>query len=284
MARALTAPSPAKLNLTLRVLGRRDDGRHNIDSVMVLTDFADRVTVSPRADGELRRGWTHPQVRDEDDLCMRAARLLRRESGVADGATIAVRKNIPPGGGLGGGSSNAATTLMLLNQLWRTGLRRRRLQTLAMLLGADAPFFVYGRTARARGAGEKLSAARAAWIEKRRHFLIVTPAAMSPTAEVYRRYDELQSLQSSEAAAADGGNDLSAAAMDLFPRIAAAAESLRRAAGEARLSGAGASVFAAFESRAAAAAAKRKLPPPLSSRAVVAALLPRHPLADSPPT
>ena len=282
MARALTAPSPAKLNLTLRVLGRRDDGRHNIDSVMVLTDFADRVTVSPRADGELRRGWTHPQVRDKDDLCMRAARLLRRESGIAEGATIAVRKNIPPGGGLGGGSSNAATTLMLLNQLWRTGLRRRRLQALAMHLGADAPFFVYGRTARARGAGEKLSAARAAWIEKRRHFLIVTPAAMSPTAEVYRRYDELQSLQSSEAAA-DGGNDLSAAAMDLFPRIAAAAESLRRAAGEARLSGAGASVFAAFESRAAAAAAKRKLPPPLSSRAVVAALLPRHPLADSPP-
>ena len=283
MARALTAPSPAKLNLTLRVLGRRDDGRHNIDSVMVLTDFADRVTVSPRADGELRRGWTHPQVRDEDDLCMRAARLLRRESGVANGATIAVRKNIPPGGGLGGGSSNAATTLMLLNQLWRTGLRRRRLQTLAMRLGADAPFFVYGRTARARGAGEKLSAARAAWIEKRRHFLIVTPAAMSPTAEVYRRYDELQSLQGSEVAA-DGGNDLSAAAMDLFPRIAAAAESLRRTAGEARLSGAGASVFAAFESRAAAAAAKRKLPPPLSSRAVVAALLPRHPLADLPPT
>ena len=283
MARALTAPSPAKLNLTLRVLGRRDDGRHNIDSVMVLTDFADRVTVSPRADGELRRGWTHPQVRDEDDLCMRAARLLRRESGIADGATIAVRKNIPPGGGLGGGSSNAATTLMLLNQLWRTGLRRRRLQTLAMLLGADAPFFVYGRTARARGAGEKLSAVRAAWIEKRRHFLIVTPAAMSPTAEVYRRYDELQGLQSSESAA-DGGNDLLAAAMDLFPRIAAAAESLRRAAGEARLSGAGASVFAAFESRAAAAAAKRKLPPPLSSRAVVAALLSRHPLADSPPT
>lgn len=267
---SLTALSPAKLNLCLRVLGRRADGMHNIDSVMTLVDFADTVSVARRDDGKLRRRWAHPQVRE--DLCMRAARLLRRAAGVRAGADITVRKRIPVGGGLGGGSSNAASALLALNILWQTRLRKRELASLAAKLGADAPFFIFGRTARARGAGERLTAAKSAFLQKYKHFLLVFPGVVSATAAVYAEYENLTSGRGKRKISGvliDNVNHLADAAFNLHPQIASAARVLRRAAGEARLSGGGACVYAAYSGREAALAAQAALP--AGTRSVVAA-------------
>ena len=277
----LRVPAPAKLNLSLRVLGRRADGMHNIDSVMTLIEMADTVTVSSRADGKLRRAWTHPQV-GAGDLCMRAASMLRQATDSRAGATIAVHKRIPVGGGLGGGSSNAASTLWALNWLWRTRLRRRQLMAVAAQLGADVPFFLFGRAARAGGVGEALRPTKTLFLQKYKYYLLVFPAVMSATAAAYAEYENLTltpTKRTITGALIDNTNNLAGAVFNLHPQIAAAARMLRRRAGEARLSGSGACVFAAFASRSAAEQARRALP--VGVRAEVTAALPRHPLANN---
>lgn len=275
----LSVPAPAKLNLSLRVLDRRADGMHNIDSVMTLVEMADTVTVSPRTDGKLQRAWTHPQV-GENDLCMRAAAMLRQATNSRAGATIAVCKRIPVGSGLGGGSSNAASTLWALNRLWRTRLRRRQLMALGARLGADVPFFLFGRTARARGVGETLCATKPPFLQKHKHYLLVFPAVMSATAAAYAEYENLtlaRTKRTMAGALIDNTNSLAGAVFNLHPQIAAAARMLRRRAGEARLSGSGACVFAAFASRRAAEQARQTLPK--TARATVTTALAEHPLA-----
>ncbi|MGI9297442.1 MAG: 4-(cytidine 5'-diphospho)-2-C-methyl-D-erythritol kinase [Gammaproteobacteria bacterium] len=257
----IAAAAPAKLNLDLRVFGRRADGLHEIDTIMTPLDFGDEIAVSARADGQICRRWTHPQV--ADDLCVRAARLLKSETGARQGADISVRKRIPVGGGLGGGSSDAAAVLRALNTLWKTRLSKRDLMTLAARLGADAPFFIFGKAARARGAGEKLTAAKSPFLQKYRHYLLVFPRVMSGTAAAYSEYEKLTSARITrkmDGVLIDNINDLAQAVFRLHPKIAAAARMLRRTAGEARLSGGGACVFAAFANRAAAENARRALP------------------------
>ena len=150
-------PAPAKLNLFLHVVGRRADGYHLLESVFVLIDWADVLHFDLRDDGRLLRhdlGVTLPA----DDLCLRAARLLQSEAGVALGADIRIDKRVPSGAGMGGGSSDAATVLLALNRLWGLHWPRQRLLALAARLGADVPFFVYGRNALVQGIGEQLSA------------------------------------------------------------------------------------------------------------------------------
>lgn len=260
-ARLLTLAAPAKLNLDLRVFDRRDDGLHEIDSVMTPLDFGDVVSVSVRADGKLSRKWSHPQVRN--DLAMRAARLLKAETGASGGADIVVHKRIPVGGGLGGGSSNAATVLRALNSLWQTGLKKQELATLALRLGADVPFFIFGRPARVRGAGERLSAAKSPFLQKYKHYVLLFPGVVSHTAAAYRQRENLTSGRVKRKitnVVIDNTNDLAAAVFYLHPEVASAARLLRRVAGEARLSGSGSCLFAAFDSRAAAESAKTKLP------------------------
>ena len=261
MADEIIAAAPAKLNLDLRVFGRRADGLHEIDTIMTPLDFADEVAVSARGDGRIYRRWTHPQV--ADDLCIQAARLLKKETGARGGANIAVQKRIPVGGGLGGGSSNAAAVLLALNTLWKTRLSRRDLMDLAARLGADVPFFIFGKAARARGAGEKLAPAKSAFLQKYRHYLLVFPRVVSRTAAAYREYEKLTSERATRKISGvltDNTNDLARAVFRLHPKIAAAARMLRRTAGEARLSGSGACVFAAFASRRAAENARANLP------------------------
>ena len=132
-------PAPAKLNLFLHVVGRREDGYHELQTVFQFIDLADRVRISHRTDTLLRRTVAIPGVAEADDLVIRAARLLRDESGVEKGAGIGVEKRIPLGGGLGGGSSDAASTLVGLNRLWDLGMDAERLAALAAKLGADVP-------------------------------------------------------------------------------------------------------------------------------------------------
>lgn len=149
-------PAPAKLNLFLHVLGRRPDGYHLLQTAFQLIDLADTLTLSARADGEIRRIDPLPGLALADDLCVRAARALQIATGSRLGAEIALDKRIPIGGGLGGGSSDAATVLVALNEIWQTGLNDDDLAAIGLQLGADVPVFVHMHSAWAEGVGEVL--------------------------------------------------------------------------------------------------------------------------------
>lgn len=149
-------PAPAKINLFLHVTGRRTDGYHLLQSVFMLLDWQDTLHIDTRPDGQLKRHDLNVPL-PEDDLCLKAARLLQNESGISLGCDIHIHKAIPWGAGLGGGSSDAATVLLALNQLWRLHWPRQRLEALALRLGADVPFFVRGHNAWVEGIGDDIA-------------------------------------------------------------------------------------------------------------------------------
>ena len=151
-------PAPAKLNLFLHVLGRRADGYHELQTVFQLLEHGDEIRLQPRSDGRIQRHSGASGVTTEEDLVVRAARLLAAQTERTHGVDISVRKRIPMGGGLGGGSSDAATTLLVLNRLWGLDLPLDTLAELAPRLGADVPVFVRGTSAWAGGVGERLQA------------------------------------------------------------------------------------------------------------------------------
>ncbi|WDS35901.1 4-(cytidine 5'-diphospho)-2-C-methyl-D-erythritol kinase [Pseudoxanthomonas sp.] len=151
-------PAPAKLNLCLRITGRRADGYHDLQSAFRILDWGDRVGIRLRADGHIGRvGASVPGVAEADDLLVRAALLLKNHANTAQGAEICVEKRIPAGGGFGGGSSDAATVLRVLDRLWDLDLGEDALAALGLTLGADVPVFVRGRNAWAEGVGEQLT-------------------------------------------------------------------------------------------------------------------------------
>ena len=174
-------PAPAKLNLFLHVVGRRADGYHLLQSAFVLVDRADRLRFALRDDGRIRRVNDVPGVAPDEDLAVRAARALQEASGVRRGADIEVEKHIPMGAGLGGGSSDAATTLRVLNRLWSAGLDEASLAALGLRLGADVPFFLFGRAAWVEGVGERLQPLDwpPLW------YAVLVPPAAVPTKEVF---------------------------------------------------------------------------------------------------
>ena len=174
-------PAPAKLNLFLHVIGRRADGYHLLQSVFTLIDFSDRLRFRIREDGIIGRIKSLPDVAAENDLTLRAATVLRRATGTPLGCDIELDKRIPMGGGLGGGSSDAATTLLVLNTLWKTGLARSELQSLGLQLGADVPFFIFGRNALAEGVGEVLQEIDLPPL----FYLVLTPSVGVPTEQIF---------------------------------------------------------------------------------------------------
>ena len=149
-------PAPAKINLFLHIVGRRADGYHLLQSVFRLIDLQDTIYIRIRDDGEIHRASQHPDVPEAQDLTIRAARLLKAHANCSLGADIAIEKRIPMGGGLGGGSSDAATVLIALNYLWKLNLSRKTLMELGLQLGADVPFFIFGKNAWVEGIGEKI--------------------------------------------------------------------------------------------------------------------------------
>jgi len=270
-------PAPGKLNLFLHVLGRRADGYHLLQTVFRLIDRGDRVGVAARGDGEIRRHEPLPGVAPEEDLCVRAARLLKRRCGTSLGADLALEKNLPIGGGLGGGSSDAATTLIVLNRLWNAGLARGELQALALQLGADVPFFVFGENALGEGIGEHLTALvlPPAW-----YLVLVPPVALS-TQDVFSDNAltrNTKPLKIPPFFSGLGANDLEAVALKRRPEIAAHLQWLRARRPQARMTGSGACVFAEFATEADARAALGELPGTM--RGFVARGLERHPLHD----
>jgi 4-diphosphocytidyl-2-C-methyl-D-erythritol kinase len=244
-------PAPAKLNLFLHVTGRRPDGYHLLQTVFQLLDHGDLLHFKTREDGVVRRTTDVPGVPEESDLIVRAARLLKSaaESGRAErlGAEISIDKRLPMGGGLGGGSSDAATTLIALNHLWQTGLDRRELMKLGLQLGADVPFFIFGRNAFAEGVGEDLAAVDTpdCW------YVVIEPGVSAPTAAIFsdpgltRNTNPVKISDFSNASNCFGKNDLQVVATRLFPPIAEAVKWLQQF-GNARMTGSGACVFCAF--------------------------------------
>ncbi len=152
MSRSMDALAHAKINISLEVLGRRDDGYHQVVTLLHQVDLADRLSF--RLSDAVTLKCDVPYLENEDNLVLRAARLLKEQTGYALGAAITLEKNIPVAGGLGGGSSDAATTLTALNGLWESGLNSRDLTELAAQLGSDVPFFLEGACALAEGRGE----------------------------------------------------------------------------------------------------------------------------------
>jgi len=174
-------PAPAKLNLLLRIVGRRADGYHLLQTVFQFVDLCDQLTFDVRTDGVIKRVTPLEEVPEEQDLVVRAARLLQQEIGTGLGAEIALDKRLPMGGGLGGGSSDAATTLVALNTLWNAELTEDQLAALGIKLGADVPVFVRGYAAWAEGVGEALTPIDLPepW------YLILVPPCHVSTAEIF---------------------------------------------------------------------------------------------------
>jgi len=268
-------PAPAKLNLFLHVVGRRDDGYHLLQTFFRLIDLSDTLEFAPRTDGEVRLAAPIAGVPEAEDLAVRAARLLKQTTGVTAGATIRIEKRIPVGGGLGGGSSDAATTLIALNELWRVGLPRSDLARLGLQLGADVPFFLLGRNAFAEGIGEVLTPLdlAPAW------YVVITPQVAVSTREIFASNAltrNTKPLRITAFFAGAGANDLEAETCRRYPQVAQARDWLK-AFGDARMSGSGSSVFAAFGSETEARAVAAKIPG--AWRGVAVRGLDRHPLA-----
>lgn len=266
-------PAPAKLNLMLRVVGRRADGYHLLQTVFRFIEQGDVVRLRVRRDGVITRLRSLPEVAEADDLTVRAAQVLQAATGTRLGADIDLEKRLPMGGGLGGGSSDAATVLLALNHLWQTGLSRKRLQALALPLGADVPVFVYGQSAVAEGVGEELSplALPPAW------YLVLVPPVAVPTAVVFR-HPELK--RDSEKVKIQGfsvprGNDLEPVVCREYPEVARHLAWLNQY-GEAQMTGSGSCVFAAFADEAAARSVLTACP--AAMRGFVARGLDVHPL------
>ena len=220
-AASLTVAAPAKLNLFLHVTGRRPDGYHLLESLMVLIDLADTLRLSCRPDGRIVRTNSIDGVPPELDLAYRAAHLLRQHTKTRLGVSIALEKRIPLGAGLGGGSSDAASVLLALNRLWALDLSREELMRLGLELGADVPFFIFGSNAHVSGIGEILEPVTV----PRMDVLLAIPAVNVPTVGIFAapRLKRDHAPSNLEAFAAGfGSNDLEPVARASHPAIAAA--------------------------------------------------------------
>lgn len=245
----LGLPAPAKLNLFLHVIGRREDGKHLLESIFVLVDLADTIDLTLREDGVIAR--TGDLCCDtEHDLCVRAARLLQSHTGVTLGADIAVTKRIPSGAGMGGGSSDAATVLIGLNRLWKLDLPVRELARLGEQLGADVPFFIHGQNAFVEGIGERITPLPV----PTGTYALIWPGRSVSTAKIFASPFLTRDSESLKIAffsdflrnlwpELPGRNDLQSVAMELEPAISDALEALIPLGGEPRMTGSGSAVF-----------------------------------------
>jgi 4-diphosphocytidyl-2-C-methyl-D-erythritol kinase len=279
----LSCPAPAKLNLFLHVTGRRADGYHLLQTLFRFIDLSDTLHFTLREDGEVRRINAIEGVPAEQDLCVRAARLLQQECACQLGVDIRLEKRIPMGGGLGGGSSDAATTLLALNKLWNLGLSRTRLMQLGLTLGADVPVFVFGENAFAEGVGEQLQAFALpdAW------YVVLFPPVHVPTAKIFTHPELTRDTNSITIRALPIGqristvgwlvNDLQSVVCKLYPEVADYLEILGRFA-PAMMTGSGACVFAEFASEADAQKVLQQLPNEI--KGVVVRGLQQHPLRN----
>lgn len=247
----MKAPAYAKVNFTLEVLGRREDGYHALRSVVQPISLADELEFTEAEDISCDSGY-------EDDLCVKAARTLARVSGVTRGVRISVKKRIPVGGGLGGGSADAAAVLVALDEMWKTGKSRRELAEIGAMVGSDVPALVLGDTVLMEGRGEKVSLLAGEVAFPRLFMVLANPGVFCSTAGVFSActprlhddgsilYNMTNALRSGDwqKVAAATMNDLEAPASALHPEISAALGALKAAgACGVSMSGSGSTVF-----------------------------------------
>ncbi|MDD2799920.1 MAG: 4-(cytidine 5'-diphospho)-2-C-methyl-D-erythritol kinase [Methylococcales bacterium] len=240
-------PAPAKLNLMLRIVGRRSDGYHLLQTVFQFIDLCDWIRFHPVDDGSVTLRRTIPGVLESDDLTIRAANLLKTETGCKEGVCIEVEKNLPMGGGLGGGSSDAATTLLVLNQLWNLNLPLEKLMQLGLSLGADVPVFVFGNSSWAEGVGEKLTKI----ILPEKWIVLIQPDCHVNTKEIFLDNDltrDSNSITIDEFLAGDSENCFQKIVSRRYSLIEGALFDLAFYA-KSKLTGTGACVFGGFSSR-----------------------------------
>lgn len=257
-------PAPGKLNLFLHVVGRRPDGYHELQTAFQFIDLWDSLRFFQRPVGVIERLGVLPGVDPQDDLTVRAARLLAQaaaaSSGVSlmQGVAIQIDKFLPMGGGVGGGSSDAATVLVALNQLWETGFTVEQLAELGLQLGADVPVFVHARAAWAEGVGEKLEPVDF----PEPVYLLLRPDVAISTAEVFKAPELTRDSPVITIAGflqAGGRNDCEPVVRKLYPAVARALDWLGHF-GPARLTGTGSCVYAAMPDVAQAEAALARVP------------------------
>ena len=245
---SLTLPSPAKLNLFLHILGKRDDGYHELQTLFQFLDYGDEIAVTPRTDGRIILADSLPGVADEDNLIYRAACILADAAATrVPGATINIRKQLPMGGGLGGGSSNAATILLGLNHLWGLEMSLAQLAKLGLALGADVPVFVHGHAAWGEGVGEKLTSAN----PEEDWFVVLKPHCDISTREIFseqrltRNTPRITIAPAFEGDASRYRNDCEDVVRRLYPEVNQGLKWLAQF-GPARLTGTGACIFGRF--------------------------------------
>jgi 4-diphosphocytidyl-2-C-methyl-D-erythritol kinase len=259
-------PAPAKLNLFLHVTGQRADGYHDLQTLFQIIDLCDELAfeidrsgVIARVDDAASAPGPLAAMPSAEDLCVRAATLLRAKAGnPALGVCIRLRKRIPLGGGLGGGSSDAATTLLVLNRLWACGLSVTQLAELGLTLGADVPVFVQGESGLGEGVGERLTALTL----PERWFLVLHPGVSVPTRDIFQASELTRNspiLTIPALLALGGRNDCEPVVRKRYPQVAEALDWLGRFA-PSRLTGTGSCLFASFDSAAAAERVAARVP------------------------
>lgn len=251
-------PAPGKLNLFLHITGCRADGYHLLQTVFQFLDRGDSLDFELRDDGRILRHEGPADIPEESDLVIKAARLLQQRSGTHLGASIKLRKSLPVEAGLGGGSSDAATTLLALDCLWRTGLGQAGLTALGLTLGADVPVFIGGQAAWAEGVGEILTPLELPepW------YLVVQPACRVATREIFQAPELTRNsapITIARFRSGESRNDFEPVVRSRYPQVSEALDWLGEHA-EARLTGSGACVFAAFADEAAARRVHAQLP------------------------
>jgi 4-diphosphocytidyl-2-C-methyl-D-erythritol kinase len=237
-------PAPAKLNLMLRIVGRRSDGYHLLQTVFQFIDLCDWIRFHPVDDGSVTLRKTIPGVLESEDLTIRAANLLKTETGCEQGVCIEVEKNLPMGGGVGGGSSDAATTLLVLNLLWDLNLPLEKLMQLGLSLGADVPVFIFGNSSWAEGVGEKLTEI----ILPEKWIVLIHPDCHVNTKEIFLDNDltrDSNSITIDEFLAGKNTNCFQGVVSGKYPLIKEALFDLSVYT-ESKLTGTGACVFGGF--------------------------------------
>ncbi len=272
-------PAPAKLNVFLRITGRRSDGFHDLQTVFQLLHWGDSVQLRVRADGAIRRsGGDTVDIPKAHDLIVRAASVLQASSGCPLGVDMAVTKRIPRGGGFGGGSSDAATVLVALNQLWHLRFGVDELARLGLKLGADVPLFVHGRNAWAEGAGEQLTPVDLppCW------YLLVFPGVAVETRAAFADPELTRDAPAVTirdfVSGVQLGNAFEPVVRRLQPAVDAVLKHLSQF-GQAHLTGTGSGCFLRFQSQGGAEAVRARLQPGLDCRVVAAAA--HSPLLDA---
>ena len=283
--------APAKINLFLHITGQRADGYHLLQTVFRLLDFYDIIHLKPTSNSLVKRFNEILGVPEAEDLCIRAAKLLQQYTKCGMGVEIAIQKNIPMGGGLGGGSSDAATVLLALNRLWKLNLSREELLAIGLQLGADVPFFIFGKNAWAEGVGEQLQN-----IELHEsYYVVLTPDAHVSTQQIFANKqltknsipktisDFSGTAKSSSVNSALGNinaeflNQLEQVVCNEYPPVLACLSWLKKF-GDARMSGSGASLFLEVENATIATEICNQKPN--NVRGFVAKGLSQHPLFE----